>query len=59
MQLDDGGVAYFEGEDHVPDGCSVEIRKSGSEAPWCPVQYWDVNRVRETAKQAEQKAVVS
>ena len=58
MQLNDGGVACFEGEDHVPDGGSVEIRKSGSKAPWCPVKHRDVNCVGETAKEAEEKAVI-
>ena len=58
MQLYDGGVACFKGKDHVPDGGSVEICKSGSKASWCPVKHWDINCVRETAKKAEEEAII-
>ena len=37
VEFDDSNIARFEGENHVPDGCSVEIGETGAQATWSPV----------------------
>ena len=58
VEFNDGRVAGFEGEDHVPDGGSVEVGKPESKSAWGPIQNRHINGVGQPAKQAEEEAVV-
>ncbi len=53
VQTDNGGLAGFEGENHVPDCGSVERGKPGAQASWSPVQDWYCDDVRQAPESAE------
>ena len=38
MEFDNGRIAGFEGEDHMPNRGSVEVSKSESKTAWGPIQ---------------------
>ena len=58
MEFDNGRIAGFEGEDHMPNRGSVEVSKSESKTAWGPIQNRYFNGVGQPAKQTEEKAVV-
>ena len=53
VEFYDGRVEGFEGENHVPNGGSIEASEPRAEASRRPVQDWDVNGVWEPAQEAE------
>ena len=58
VEFNDGRVAGFEGEDHVPDGGSVEVGKPGTETAWGPIEDRYVDGVGKPTEKAKEQAVV-
>ena len=56
VESNNGGLAGFEGENHVPDGGCIECCKSGAKSPWSPVQNWDCDDVRQAPESTQQEA---
>ena len=59
MEFDDGRVEGFEGENHVPNGGSIEVGKPSTKTAWGPVKDRYVNGVGESAKKAKEQAIFS
>ena len=58
VQTDNGGLAGFERENHVPDCGSVERGKPGAQASWSPVQDWDCDDIWQAPESTEQETTL-
>ena len=53
VESNDGRLSCAEGENHVPDGGSIESSKPGAQASRCPVEHGHCDDIGKLAKRAQ------